>query len=139
MLHNIVAEFLGTALMNLFGVGVHCDEVLNKTKYRGSGHLFAITTWGFGITVVIFVFGGVCLNPAMALAQAILGMISWKCFIPYCVAEFLGALCGACIRLSRREAASQVSLTKNSLHLRNFHPWLLIHNNDDLRVLTTVF
>ena len=36
MLHNIVAEFLGTALMILFGVGVHCDEVLNKTKYRGS-------------------------------------------------------------------------------------------------------
>ena len=53
-----MAEFLGTALMILFGVGVHCDEVLNKTKYRGSGHLFAITTWGFGITVVLFVFGG---------------------------------------------------------------------------------
>lgn len=33
MLHNIMAEFLGTALMILFGVGVHCDEVLNKTKY----------------------------------------------------------------------------------------------------------
>ena len=45
MIHNIMAEFLGTALMIVFGVGVHCDEVLNKTKYRGSGHLFAITTW----------------------------------------------------------------------------------------------
>ena len=97
MIHNIMAEFLGTALMIVFGVGVHCDEVLNKTKYRGSGHLFAITTWGFGITIVLLVFGGVCINPAMAFAQAILGMIPWNCFIPYCVAEFLGGLCGACI------------------------------------------
>ena len=97
MIHNIMAEFLGTALMIVFGVGVHCDEVLNKTKYRGSGHLFAITTWGFGITIVLLVFGGVCINPAMAFTQAILGMIPWNCFIPYCVAEFLGGLCGACI------------------------------------------
>ena len=28
MLHNIIAEFLSTGLMILFGVGVHCDEVL---------------------------------------------------------------------------------------------------------------
>ena len=31
MLHSLIAEFLGTALMILFGVGVHCDEVLTKT------------------------------------------------------------------------------------------------------------
>ena len=46
---------------------------------------------------MLLVFGGVCINPAMAFAQAILGMIPWNCFIPYCVAEFLGGLCGACI------------------------------------------
>ena len=81
-----------------FGVGVHCDEVLNKTKYRGSGHLFAITTWGFGITIVLLVFGGVCINPAMAFTQAILGMIPWNCFIPYCCGRISwGGLCGACI------------------------------------------
>lgn len=39
MLHSLIAEFLGTALMILFGVGVHCDEVLTKTKYHGSGHI----------------------------------------------------------------------------------------------------
>ena len=32
MLHSLIAEFLGTALMILFGVGVHCDEVLTKTN-----------------------------------------------------------------------------------------------------------
>ena len=97
MLHNVIAEFLGTGLMIVFGVGVHCDEVLKNSKYRGSGHLFAITTWGFGISVVLMIFGGVCLNPAMALAQAILGMISWSAFIPYSVAEMAGAFVGALI------------------------------------------
>ena len=97
MLHSLMAEFLGTALMILFGVGVHCDEVLTKTKYHGSGHIFAITTWAFGISVTLFIFGGVCINPAMALCQAILGMIPWSSFIPYCIAEFLGALFGALV------------------------------------------
>lgn len=95
MLHNLINEFLSTGLMILFGVGVHCDEVLAKTKYHGSGHIFAITTWSFGISVCLFIFGGVCMNPAMALCQAILGMIPWTSFIPYTIAEFLGALCGA--------------------------------------------
>ena len=97
MFQHLTAEFLGTALMIIFGVGVHCDEVLKNTKYRGSGHLFAITTWAFGITISLFVFGGVCINPAMALAQSMLGMIPWSYFVPYCIAEFLGALAGALI------------------------------------------
>jgi Glycerol uptake facilitator and related permeases (Major Intrinsic Protein Family) len=54
-MHQLMAEFMGTALMILFGVGVHADTVLNDTKYHGSGHLFAITTWAFGISVALFI------------------------------------------------------------------------------------
>ena len=97
MVNHLLAEFMGTALMIIFGVGVHCDEVLKKTKYAGSGHLFAITTWAFGISVVLFIFGGVCINPAMALTHAILGMIPWSYFIPYTIAEVLGGVVGAVI------------------------------------------
>lgn len=95
MIHNLLNEFLSTGLMILFGVGVHCDDVLNKTKYHGSGHIFAITTWSFGITACLFIFGGVSMNPAMALCQAILGIIPWSSFIPYTLAEFAGAFAGA--------------------------------------------
>ncbi|MFV4950529.1 D/L-lactic acid transporter LarD [Lactobacillus delbrueckii] len=95
MIHNLLNEFLSTGLMILFGVGVHCDDVLNKTKYHGSGHIFAITTWSFGITACLFIFGGVSMNPAMALSQAILGIIPWSSFIPYTLAEFAGAFAGA--------------------------------------------
>lgn len=97
MVNHLLAEFMGTALMIIFGVGVHCDEVLKKTKYAGSGHLFAITTWAFDISVVLFIFGGVCINPAMALTQVILGMIPWSYFIPYTIAEVLGGVVGAVI------------------------------------------
>lgn len=98
MPYNILAEFCSTCLMILFGVGVHCDEVLKDSKYRGSGHMFAITTWSFGISVCLFVFGGaVCMNPAMALAQCIIGLVPWSNFIPYVIAEMAGAFVGACI------------------------------------------
>lgn len=97
MLHHILAEFFSTALMIIFGVGVHADTVLNQTKYHGSGHLFAITTWAFGISVALFIFGGVCMNPAMVLAQNILGMLPWSMFIPYSVAEVLGGIFGSVI------------------------------------------
>ncbi len=68
MLTKLLCEFGATALMIVFGVGVHCDTVLKGTKYQGSGHMFAITTWSFGISVCLFVFGGaVCMNPAWCL------------------------------------------------------------------------
>lgn len=84
MLTKLLCEFGATALMIIFGVGVHCDTVLKGTKYQGSGHMFAITTWSFGISVCLFVFGGaVCMNPAMVLAQCIVGLVPWSSCIPF--------------------------------------------------------
>lgn len=119
MTAKIIAEFLSTALMIIFGVGVHCDEVLNKTKYHGSGHLFAITTWGFGITICLFIFGDVCMNPAMAFAQAILGLIPWAYFIPYTIAEMLGALVGALIAYAIYKDEFDASLDVDKVKVRN--------------------
>ena len=84
--------------MIVFGVGVHCDTVLKGTKYQGSGHMFAITTWSFGISVCLFVFGGaVCMNPAMVLAQCIVGLVPWSSCIPFMIADMLGGFVGAVI------------------------------------------
>ena len=98
MLTKLLCEFGATALMIIFGVGVHCDTVLKGTKYQGSGHMFAITTWSFGISVCLFVFGGaVCMNPAMVLAQCIVGLVPWSSCIPFMLADMLGGFVGACI------------------------------------------
>ncbi|KLD57865.1 hypothetical protein WP50_30530 [Lactiplantibacillus plantarum] len=46
MVHQLIAEFMGTALMIIFGVGVHCSSVLKGTKYRASGNsIRAISLW----------------------------------------------------------------------------------------------
>ena len=97
MFEHLFAEFASTALMIVFGVGVHCDETLKGSKYRGSGHMFAITTWSFGISVCLFIFGGVCMNPAMALCQSIVGLVPWSSLVPYVIAEMLGGIAGACM------------------------------------------
>ncbi len=97
MIHQLLAEFMGTALMIIFGVGVHADEVLNRTKFHGSGHIFAITTWGFGISIVLFVFGDVFINPAMAMAQLVLGKIDLIYFLTVSVVEVLGGIVGSLI------------------------------------------
>ena len=97
MTHQLLAEVMSTALMIIFGVGVHCDDVLKKTKYAGTGHLFAITTWAFGITVCLFVFGGVSMNPAMALLKLLLGKLTIAQFFPIAIAEMIGAFLGALI------------------------------------------
>lgn len=97
MINHLFAEFAATALMIVFGVGVHCDITLKGSKYRDSGHMFAITTWSFGISVCLFIFGGVCMNPAMALCQALVGTIPWTSFVPYSIAEMLGGIAGACL------------------------------------------
>lgn len=98
MLTKLLCEFGATALMIIFGVGVHCDTVLKGTKYQGSGHMFAITTWSFGISVALFIFGGaVCMNPAMVLAQCIVGLVPWSSCIPFMIADMLGGFVGAVI------------------------------------------
>ncbi len=83
--------------MIIFGVGVHADTVLNDTKYHGSGHLFAITTWAFGISIVLFIFPAVSINPAMALLQFFLGNITFVTFIQTSIFEMIGGVLGAVI------------------------------------------
>ena len=119
MFSKLLAEFLSTALMIVFGVGVHCDEVLNRTKYQGSGHLFSITTWGFGITIALMVFGDVCMNPAMALTQAVLGMIPWSYFIPYTLAECLGACVASLLMYVIYKDQFDASLEIDPVRVRN--------------------
>ena len=51
----------------------------------------------FGITVTLFIFGGVSLNPAMALAKVVLGLLPAEQWLFVSIAEFLGAFAGAVI------------------------------------------
>ena len=50
-----------------------------------------------GITVTLFIFGGVSLNPAMALAKVVLGLLPAEQWLFVSIAEFLGAFAGSVI------------------------------------------
>ncbi|BBN98333.1 D/L-lactic acid transporter LarD [Sporolactobacillus terrae] len=118
-MHQLIAEFLGTALMIIFGVGVHCCEVLNTSKYQNSGHIFAITTWGFGITISLFIFGAVNINPAMVVAQAILGNIPWTSVIPISIAEVLGGVFGSIVVFIAYYDQFKASIDIDRVKIRN--------------------
>ncbi|MDR0898895.1 MAG: aquaporin family protein [Lactobacillaceae bacterium] len=96
-LHRFLAEFFGTGLMILFGVGVNSAVLLNKSKFKGQGELFAISTWGFGISVSLWIFGDVFINPSMAVAQVVLGNASILQAIVYSIADILGAIIASLI------------------------------------------
>lgn len=104
-----VAEVLGTALMILLGNGVVASCSLNNTHARGVGigWIVITTAWGLGVFVGVTVAGpvsGAHLNPAVTLALAVAGKLSWSMVPLYVVAEFLGAMLGAlCVWLYFRD------------------------------------
>ncbi|GAY77121.1 glycerol uptake facilitator protein [Sporolactobacillus inulinus] len=105
--------------MIIFGVGVHCCEVLNTSKYQNSGHIFAITTWGFGITISLFIFGAVNINPAMVVAQAVLGNIPWASVIPISIAEVLGGVFGSIVVFIAYYDQFKASIDIDRVKIRN--------------------
>jgi len=101
-----VAEFLGTAIIILFGDGVVAMAVaaLNQSGrgteiFVASGDWLLIAFgWGFAVMFAVYVAGGVSgahLNPAVTLAMAWRRGFAWGKVPGYIVAQVLGAFAGA--------------------------------------------
>jgi MIP family channel proteins len=93
---ELLAEFLGTLVLIAFGAGVVAQVVLSKES-NGS-YLSINLAWGFGVTMGIYVAGGVSgahLNPAVTLALALRRGFPWRKVIPYSLAQITGAFAGA--------------------------------------------
>jgi len=101
---ELVAEFLGTFVLILFGTGVVAMVILFPTKNAGEtihGGFTNITLgWGLGVTMGIYVAGkisGAHLNPAITLALAVFRKFSWAKVVPYSVAQTAGAFAAAAL------------------------------------------
>jgi glycerol uptake facilitator protein len=93
---ELLAEFAGTAILILFGVGVVAQVVAGQNGDNDSIHW----AWGLGVTFGIYVAGrttGAHLNPAVTIALAVFQGFSWKKVLPYSIAQFLGAFVAALI------------------------------------------
>ncbi len=93
---ELAAEFAGTMILILFGVGVVAQVVAG-----GIGNHDSIAwAWGFGVTFGVYVAGrltGAHLNPAVTLALAVFRDFSWKKVLPYSAAQTAGAFVAALI------------------------------------------
>jgi MIP family channel proteins len=93
-----LAEFLGTFVLIMFGVGVVAQVVLSG---QTAGTYLSINlAWGLGVVMGCYVAGGVSgahLNPAVTLALAIHRGFSWSKVAPYMLAQTAGAFAAAAV------------------------------------------
>ena len=102
LIPEMIAEFLGTFVLILFGTGAVAMVMLFPTGHPGEtihGGFTNITLgWGLGVTMGVYVAGkvsGAHLNPAVSLALAVFRGFPWRKVIPYSVAQTAGAFCAA--------------------------------------------
>jgi len=95
--HPLLAEFIGTALLVMFGNGVVANVVLAQTKGNGGGWIAITSGWAMGVFIGVFVSqdsSGAHLNPAVTLAMAEAGKFAWSKAAGYFLAQMLGAMTG---------------------------------------------
>jgi glycerol uptake facilitator protein len=93
---ELAAEFFGTFVMILFGVGVVAQVVAGET----GDHDSVAWSWGLGVMLGIFVAGrisGAHLNPAVSLALALYQNFPWRKVAPYVSAQLAGAFLAALV------------------------------------------
>jgi len=95
-----LAEFVGTALLVVFGNGVVANVVLTKTKGNNSGWIVITAGWALALFIGVFTAqaaSGAHLNPAVTLAMAQAGKLAWSKVAGYMIAQFLGAVVGGAL------------------------------------------
>ena len=103
---ELLAEFFGTFILIVFGVGVVAQVVLSK---GAAGSTLSINiAWGLAVTMGCYVAAGVTgahLNPAVTLALAVHRRFPWNKVLPYSLAQLAGAfIASAVVFVTYREA-----------------------------------
>lgn len=95
-----LAEFVGTAILVLFGNGVVANVVLAKSKGQASGWIVITTGWGFAVALAIYMVGrisGAHINPAVTVSLAAIGGFEWALVPGYVLAQVTGGFLGAAL------------------------------------------
>ena len=104
LLTELIAEFLGTFVLILFGVGVVAMVILFPSSTPGElihgGYTNITIGWGLGVTMGIYIAGSVSgahLNPAVTLTLAVFRGFPWRKVMPYSIAQTFGAFVAAAL------------------------------------------
>lgn len=95
----LVWELMGTAVLTLLGSGVVANVVLRRTNGHDSGWIVIAFGWGFAVLAGASVAApsGGHINPAVTLAVAMQGGVSWHVVPWYFVGQVVGGFLGAAI------------------------------------------
>lgn len=92
-----LSELVGTGMLILLGAGVVANAVLTKTKGFAGG--FLMINWGWGLAVfagvLVSLYSGSILNPAVGIGLLLAGDISFTMFLVATAGELVGAFLGA--------------------------------------------
>ena len=95
-----LAEFIGTAILVIFGNGVVANVVLARTKGNNSGWIVITAGWALGVFIGVFCsqpFSGAHLNPAVTIAMAAAGKLAANKVFGYILAQMLGGIVGGAL------------------------------------------
>jgi len=99
---ELLAEFLGTMVLILFGDGVVAMVKLFGHEIPGEivngGYTNITLAWGLAVTMGIYIAGkisGAHLNPAVTVTLAAFRGFPWRKVIPYSIAQVAGAFVAA--------------------------------------------
>src|SRR6188472_390148 len=99
-MNPLLAEFIGTAILVIFGNGVVANVVLPRTKGNNGGWIVISAGWGLAVFVGVFSsqsFSGAHLNPAVTVAMATAGNLAWSKVAGYLIAQMLGGIVGGAL------------------------------------------
>ncbi|MBI5857766.1 MAG: aquaporin family protein [Sphingobacteriales bacterium] len=95
------SEFVGTAILIVFGAGVVANVVLNKTKGNSSGWIVITFGWGMavymGVSASLALEGPGHLNPAVTIAMAVVADFDIADVLPMIAGQFAGAIAASTI------------------------------------------
>ncbi|MDP6442565.1 MAG: MIP family channel protein [Pirellulaceae bacterium] len=122
---EVAAEFLGTAVLMLFGLGVNAQVTTGQLVLLDAsgpgvkqfGDWLSINFgWGLAVALAVYTAGGVSgahLNPAVSVAMAVHGRLAWSKLAPYIVAQMLGAIVASgLVYVVYREAIDAYEITQ---------------------------
>src|SRR5437773_1175768 len=95
---ELMAEFLGTFILIVFGVASVAQVVLSRNT--AGTYLSINIAWGLAVTMGCYVSAGVTgghLNPAVRLALAAQRRFPWSKVLPYSAAQIAGAVVASAV------------------------------------------
>ena len=95
---ELIAEAVAMFIIIAFGDSVAAMYSLYDPSPYQQAYWGVCIAWGLAVTIAIYCtasISGCHANPAVTLALACFRKFSWGKVIPYCVAQVVGAFCGA--------------------------------------------